>query len=177
MPQATPLPIRLHIVEFRQKGLTQSQISQRTSVSLSTVKTILRRHRQRGDEGLSPDYDRCGSQQLRSSPFIIRAFVCLRKWHPTYGYDQIFSQIKSKYPDLKLPDRRTVYNWWHRFNLVAKRSKPPKPEADWASKPHQTWQVDAKEEISIANGQKHCWLNVVDEYSGAPLSPPVFPPQ
>lgn len=40
---------------------------------------------------------------------------------------------------------------------------------------HETWQVDAKENMQLANGKNVCWLSVVDEKSGAIIGTIVFP--
>lgn len=40
---------------------------------------------------------------------------------------------------------------------------------------HNIWQVDAKEQITLSDGQKACYLSIVDEKSGAWLGSSVFP--
>src|SRR5205807_2244420 len=47
----------------------------------------------------------------------------------------------------------------------------------WASAPHETWQVDAAEDILLGDGTRACWLRVADEFTGAVLGTAVFPPR
>jgi transposase InsO family protein len=51
----------------------------------------------------------------------------------------------------------------------------PPPERTRASQPHQCWQVDACDQVRLANGQEVCWLRFVDEYTGAVLQTVVLP--
>lgn len=177
MPRPTPLAIRHTIVTLSEKGMSQSSIAVNTAVSLSTVKTILRRYRDRGKAGLQCDYSRCGPKEVLFNALVYRQYICLRKWHPRWGYDKITSMMIAKYADRKCPDRRTVYRWWKKVDLVPPRSQPPQSEGDWAQRTHQTWQVDAKEMMITKAEQRQCWLNVVDEFTGMVIDPPVFPPR
>src|SRR5262249_29502101 len=43
--------------------------------------------------------------------------------------------------------------------------------------PHAAWEVDAAEQMVLANGSEASWLRVVDECSGAFLQTRVFPPR
>ena len=49
-------------------------------------------------------------------------------------------------------------------------------QADRAAVPHDTWQMDASEQLRLGSGQGISWLRLVDEYSGAFLGTTVFPP-
>ena len=42
--------------------------------------------------------------------------------------------------------------------------------------PHQIWEVDAKERVRLASGQRVSWLAFTDEASGALLATPLSPP-
>lgn len=163
------------MVKLRQRGLTQLAIAAETHVSLSSVKNILKCHDKLGAAGLQTNYQQCGPSGIRSDALQVRQYCALKKWHPGYGYDKISSLLLAKYPTIKLVCRRSVYRWWHQRRLLPLRSQPPKPEKVWACRPHQVWQIDAKEMMQIAGEQRHCWLNVVDEYTGGVLDPPVFP--
>src|SRR5262249_3494228 len=52
----------------------------------------------------------------------------------------------------------------------------PATAAGRAAAPHDTWQMDAVEQLRTADGQGACWLRLVDEYTGAFLGTTVFPP-
>lgn len=177
MPRPIPLAVRHTIITLRESGTSQTSIATQTKVSLSTVKTILRRYRDRGKDGLKCDYNRCGPPEIRFDNLVYRQYVCLRKWHPGWGYDKITSLMIAKYGDRKHPDRRTVYRWWRKAGLVLPKSQPPKIKGSWAQQLHQTWQIDAKEKMKTQAEGLHCWLNVVDEYSGMVVDPPVFSPR
>jgi hypothetical protein len=51
----------------------------------------------------------------------------------------------------------------------------PKTKPRQAKNLHEGWQIDAKEEMRLADGSKSSWLNITDEYSGMVIDPPVFP--
>jgi hypothetical protein len=98
---------------LRQRGFSQPEIALKTGVSLSTTKSIIKRFNVEGKEGLKPQYDRCGQGGFRTNALLVRQYQAMRKWHPIWGHDKIASLILAKYPGTKLPDRRTVYRWWH----------------------------------------------------------------
>ena len=75
---------------------------------------------------------------------------------------------------MELPNVRTFYRWFHWNKQIRSKSKVPKQQAQWARHLHQGWQIDAKEEMQTLDGQKSCWLNIVDEHSGTVIDPPVF---
>lgn len=177
MPQPTSLSIRHTIITLRNGNCSQAEIAVKTGVSLGTVKTIIKRYREHGESGLTPSYDQCGQRGIVTDAFQVRCYLALRRWHPTWGYDKISSLVAAKYPTLKLADRRTVYRWWHQHRLVQLKSKPPKTEKKRATKPHQVWQIDAKEMMHTQADRPHCWLNIVDEFTGMVIDPPVFPPR
>lgn len=177
MPRPIPLAIRQTIVTLRQRGYSQPKIADQIDVSLSSVKTILRRFRDEGQAGLETRYHRCGQQQINFDQFTYRCYKALRIWHPGWGYDKISSIISNKYGTIQLPDRRTVYRWWKALGLVQSKTKPPRSAKAWAVKAHDIWQIDAKEMMHIDSDQPHCWLNIVDEFTGGVIDPPVFPPR
>ncbi|MVM42152.1 hypothetical protein GO730_38195 [Spirosoma sp. HMF3257] len=55
------------------------------------------------------------------------------------------------------------------------RSKPNRLQIGRATAVHNIWQVDAKEQLKLANGQPACYLTITEEYSGAWLDSLVFP--
>lgn len=175
MPIATAFPIRELVVTRYREGVAKSHIAKQLGLSRGTVTTLIKRYESGGQEGLVPNYAACGRRVDRSEDFIFRAYQCLKTWHPGYGYDRISSQISTKRPGLKLPDRRTVYRWWNAKGLVIKRLKTRGRSAPWTKELHEGWQVDAKEKMKLADGSRCCWLNIVDEGSGTVVDPPVFP--
>ncbi len=51
----------------------------------------------------------------------------------------------------------------------------PSTPTSRATAPHDTWQMDAVEQLRLGSGQGVRWLRLVDEYSGAFLGTTVFP--
>lgn len=170
----TPIAIRKLIIDLHIKGVSKSEISRRLEVSRTTVISLIKRFKDLGDAGLLPSYHRSGNRGLRFTSLLVRSYHCLKCWHPAWGYDKISSLIRIKHPDWRLPDRRTVYRWWNRAKLVTPRSKNIPPPRPWASTLHDGWQIDAKEAIKLATGQRCCWLNIIDERSGTVITPRVF---
>lgn len=175
MPRPLPLSTRQAIIALRQRHHSQPEIACQLEVSLSSVKSIIRRYAESGEAGLQPNYDNCGPHSPTTCARQVRMFCALKTWHPGWGYDKIGSLIQAKHPSMRLANRRTVYRWWHAKDLMRKRSKPPQSAKQWASSPHQIWQIDAKEMMLLKDNQRYCWLNIVDEHTGTVIDPPVFP--
>ena len=47
---------------------------------------------------------------------------------------------------------------------------PPLGSPRWAKSVHEVWQIDAKEKVLLANGERVCWLSIGDEKSRAALA-------
>lgn len=177
MPSATPLAVRQLVIDLFTAEVSKSEIARRLELSRSTVIAIIRRYEVNGESGLEPTYYNCGPSGPRTDAFLVRAYCCLKRWHSGWGYDRISSLIISKYNSMMLPDRRTVYRWWNTRGLVKSKAKGPPVDHPWAKTLHEGWQVDAKEKMTTADGERCCWFNIVDEASGTVVAPPVFPPQ
>ena len=106
---------------------------------------------------------------------IYRAARCLKAWHPGWGGGRIRGLLKQKYPGKALPHPRTIQRWFKDNGQIRVKTQLPEEDAHWANRVHEVRQIDAKEHLQLANGQKACWLNIEDEYSSAVLDPPVFP--
>lgn len=176
MPIAKSMALRQSIVACYKKGEKISTLSVKFSVSRKAIYSYINREKEFGEKGLIPNYQNCGKVRPTSSEFIFRAVRCLRCWHPSWGAEKIHAEIHQMRPDLKLPHHRTFNRWFHWNNQleVQPKSKMPKTTSKQANALHEIWQIDAKEEMRISNGTKHCWLNITDEYSGASIAPCVF---
>ena len=174
MPIAISTAKRLSIIEQYEKGKSLLQISKDEKISYATVHRLYHRYKEKGISGLTPHYNRCGSKQLKSSKLIVRAVRCLKTWHPSWGAGRIKTKILQKYPQAQLPSSRTLQRWFRNNGQNKPQSKPPQSARRWAKSVHDVWQIDAKEEVRLANGQKVCWLNITDEKSSAIIDPPVF---
>lgn len=77
-----------------------------------------------------------------------------------------------------MPAERTLNRWFRRAGLgPAPKGRRPASEARRAAAPHDVWQVDAAEEIALADGTRVSWVRVADEFTGAVLHTAVFPPR
>lgn len=168
--------IRHLIIEGRHSGKTLSELSALHGVSYTSVQQLCHRYNEEGKTGLKPRYSSCGRKRPdASSHFIYRAMLCYKCWHPTWGAGKIKAEILLLRPELSLPPLRTIQKWFCYAGLDKLRNRLPRQAKQWAKSAHEVWQIDAKEEMQIRDGTKNCWLNIKDEYTGAVLSPVVFP--
>lgn len=177
MPKAIDMALRQTIVSERQSGLTLAELAVKHQVGYTTVQRLCARYKQLGQAGLQPAYHRCGRTRPGPQDFIFRAVRCYKTWHPSWGAEKIRTEMLLLRPQLKVPPTRTIQQWFHYSNQAPKRDKLPRSDPRWAKATHQVWQIDAKEEMQTQDGVKNCWLNITDEFSGAILTPPVFPPE
>ena len=175
MPAALATSIRRRIVDAHLAGETLRSIAEREKLSYSSVRTYWRRYRQRGFEGLGPDYQNCGHRQ-RQNDLIYRAARYLKYLHRQWGAPLIRLKLNQRYGHL-VPGIRTLQRWFKKAHLKPMHSTIPKPERTWAQTPHEIWQIDAKEQLRLDDGSPACYLTVSDEHSGALLASPPFPPQ
>lgn len=176
MGTALPLPLRLQIVQQKSNGKNLRAIARETQLSYTTVRRIWKRYRAKGTEGLAPDYDKCNSAGPRCAPVIQRASLWLRRVHPDWGAAFIRLQLQNRYGEQRIPVERTLQRWFKAAGLCRRKSRFPLLKKTWAAAVHDTWQIDAKEKLHLASGQKVCYLTIVDEMSGALLRAWVFPP-
>ena len=80
---------------------------------------------------------------------------------------------KSKFPDsirLRALELRRSYP-----SLLSAKTHLPAVKTDWVNQPLLRVQVDAKERLQTMDEQPCCYLNFIDEYTGAALDAFVFP--
>lgn len=177
MPAAVPVPLREAIIDSHQGGESLGAIATRLELSYWTVRKLWRRYRTGGKAGLKPAYARCGSRRARRTDKVYRAAIWLKRGHPQWGGGLIRVVIEAKWPTVQVPSVRTVQRWFREAG-VARRARHHKragviPRAQAA---HETWEIDAKEQIKLASGEQVSWCLVTDERSGAVLAGEVFPP-
>lgn len=145
-------------------------------MSYSTVQSLCASYRDKGESGLLPAYCACGKKRRDArTDFVYRAVRCFKTWHPSWGAGKIRAEILLACPALGLPSIRSIERWFMYNGQNRRRKRPPQAEKQWAKSAHEVWQIDAKEELLSLDGQKNCWLNIKDEYTGAVIDPPVFP--
>ena len=174
MPRAISMAKRQAVIDQLVKGVSMTQIASSLGLSYGTVWGLCKRYRESGSDGLKPHYENCGNRQSQYEDLLHRSARCLKTWHRGWGGGRIRGLLKQKYPDKSIPPARTLQRWFKQNGQIKEKTKLPKEDNLWARRVHQVRQVDAKEHLKLANGQKACWLNIEDEYSSGVLDPPVF---
>lgn len=175
MGQAISLVNRQRTIELREQGESQQSICEVLGISLTSVKTICRRYRQRGLEGLTPDYCRCGRKQNLYAPEVVAEVLGQREQHPRWGAPRLHVSLSPPGKSSK-PAIRTMQRWFRKAGLYKPRRQANEPSIGRSVAPHNIWEVDAKEQLTLLDGSPACYLTIVDEKSGAWLEAPVFPP-
>ncbi len=170
-------PIREEIVRRCQQGVPLKTVAEELGLSYRTVRRLWRRYRQQALLGLEPAYARCGRRGLHFDRAMYQATVDLKGKHARWGSGLILLQLGEQFQGQILPSERTISRWLKGAGLQPMRGRRPKTaERRRGGQVHEVWQVDAKEQIVLGDGQGCCQLSVVDEASGAALGAVPFPP-
>lgn len=84
-------------------------------------------------------------------------------------------KLAQRYGEVGLPSSRQMQRWFRQRGLNEPRQRKGEPKAGKAEAVHDCWQVDAKERLVLAGGQRCSYLSVVDEHSGGSLGAVLFP--
>ena len=177
MPAPVPLPIRQALWNRHQQGASSTELAQAFGLAPRTVRGILRRGRELGSEGLVPG--RPGpATKARPEHAARTAALLLRRAHPTWGAGLIRVMLQRQGIE-PLPAVRTLQRWFAKAGLgPATPGRQPEAVKRWrATRPHETWQVDAAEDIALADGTRVSWLRIADVFTGAVLGTVIFPPR
>jgi transposase len=179
MGRAVSIPQRRVIFDRAQQGHRVEAIAADLGLPPETVRKLIRRFRTGGATAIAPGYDRCGSHQTRrADPELIGTATELRREHPTWGAGLIRVILAERYPGRALPSERALQRAFVRADLSpAPVGRRPAAAPRRATQPHETWQVDATEQMPLADGRQACWVRIVDECTGAVLATAVFPPR
>ena len=177
MPGAVPQPIREPIVTRRSAGESLIEIATTLEMPYRTVRGLWRRYRERGAEGLVPDYARCARPGPQFPVAVYEAALAMKREHPRWGAGMIGVQLPRAFPQGPLPRRRTLQEWFQKAGLSPGRSRRPASNPARGRVAHEVWQLDAKEEMLLADGSPSVSFSVVDEATGAALGVALFPPQ
>src|SRR5271165_3317420 len=163
MPAPVPLPIRQALWNRHQQGASSTELAQAFGLAPRTVRGILQRGRQLGSQGLAPRRPGPTTSSRPEHPARMPALL-LRREHPRWGAGLI---------------RVMLQRWFAKAGLgPAPQGRRPSMVKKWrATRPHETWQVDAAEDIALADGTRTSWLRIADEFTGAVLKTVVFPPR
>ena len=187
MGAAHSLLVRESILSHRKEGYSMLEISKKLSISYNSVRTLCHRYAARNPiesghkDALLPHYDQCGPQEKLYSPAVIEAALALKRLHPRWGAPRLRlpleTEMRSKESERAeaIPSIRTLERWFRENNLVKPKRQTGEPRIGRARAVHNIWEVDAKEQLELLDGQATCYLTMVDEKSGAWLASPVFP--
>lgn len=175
MPAALPVPLREQMVRLHEQGHLLVDIAQQLNVRYATLGCWWRRYKKEGTAGLKPRYDRCGRRGPRD-PAVQQAALALRREHPTWGAGRLRVELRQQFPDRPLPQVRAVQRWLRAAGLQPVRAQHPPVPRQRGRAVHEVWEVDAKEQIRLADGSGSSVLAAVDEASGALLEATPFPP-
>jgi len=173
MGKATSMAHRQQVVNLKKEGHSYEAISEQLSLSRSNVRDIWTRYRRQGEAGLATAYANCGPKSPKTPLRLRRAALWLKRQHPAWGTPRIHCGLRSRYGGAT-PSIRTLNRWYAAEGLVKPRGKDARERIGAARAVHNIWQVDAKENLVLADGQPACYLTIVDEKSGAWLASLVF---
>lgn len=177
MPAPIPVPVRQAILARSQKGESVASLAEAFQLSPRTVRHLVRRFADRGQQGLLPDYDRCATKKPPTDDATFQQAAKMRQQHPTWGGGLIRVLLREQGNDA-CPSERTLQRWFRQSSTPpAPPGRRPASDEQRARHPHDVWQMDAVDQLSLAGGQHASWLRVVDECSGAVLQTTIFPPR
>lgn len=177
MPRAVPVPLRELVLQRCQSGQDPTRVALDLGLKPDTVRHLVRRLRVEGPEALVPRYGRCGATQPTADPVLIAAALDLRRQHPHWGAGFLRVRLRPMFPDRALPCERTLQRHLAKAGLnPAPPGRRDGPRPRRATRPHDVWQLDAADQMSLASGEQVSWVRTVDEASGAVLATEVFPP-
>ncbi len=176
MTRAISYDRRVKILRDRAFGKTIAVVAAENLCSISAVKALLKRHKELGEACLVPAYGNCGkSARTHFSPPVMEAVMAYRE--RSFGAPYLNSQLGLLFPQERIPDTRTIQRMWKKKgNPRSKGHQKTVRRGPWSKKAGETWQIDGKEQVELADGSQVSWLNVADEASSAALQTTVFPP-
>lgn len=166
------------VVRRHLSGISMLQIASDGQMNYQTVRSIIKRYKTSGQDGLLPRYHQCGRIRSKDSEVSYRLVRMYKHFHPMWGVGYILMKIKARYPALCLRVSRVYERRLRSEHLLSMPRNPPMSSVtvvERAILPHDTWQIDAKEQITTLNGKPACYLTVTDEKTGGALEARVFP--
>jgi hypothetical protein len=172
--QAHHYQIRKEAIALWEAGEKKSEISRKLGISYHSLLDWIRRYQNEGESGLAPCYDQSGRHSEMSKEVEEKIKAC-RKTHEEWGGAYIRLNVGRTLPDSFIPGERQIQRVLVRAGLAKKSSKQPVVPAEWAKHVFERVQADAKERLRTKDGKECCYLNFIDEHSGAALDAFVFP--
>ena len=175
MGKPIPYDLRVKIVRDYECGRTQNAIALEIGCSKDAVKKLLRQYRQKGEAAFKADYSKCGKTARQHFSASIEAEVMRRKDElPGAGY--VYSVLREAHGEERIPTSRTIQRRWAQGGNPRAAIRRAQRSNTWTKEVHHTWQIDGKEQITLADGSEVSWVNIADEASSTVLHTEVFPP-
>ena len=173
--RAHTLHVRQEAITLWQSGQKKSIIARQLGVDYDTLLGWIKRYGQEGENGLGLRYNRSGRAPKESSVMVRGRCLQLAAEHTGWGAAYLRLHLEREFAGQVLVKARQIQRWIAQAGIRAKQTKLPVVEGDWAQRPLQRVQADAKERLQTADGKECCYLNFIDEHSGAALDAFVFP--
>lgn len=178
MGRAISVPERQVILQRTGRGDPANAIAEDLGLKPDTVRRLIIRFNQAGAAGINPDYSRCGTNQTRRADAdLLTTAMAMRCQHPTWGAGIIRVILAEQHPGLALPTSRTIQRAFAKAGLNPAPGGRRGGPGGRAERPHETWQIDAADQMKLAGTGQASWLRIVDECTGAVLETAVFPPR
>jgi len=175
MGKPIPYDLRVKLIRDYESGRSQSSIAAEIGYSKGAVKKILRQYRQKGEAALKADYSNCGKSTRQHFCADMEAEIMRRKDElPGAGY--VFSVLQETQSGARIPSTRSIQRRWAKAGNPRTPKQPPQASNTWTKEVHHTWQIDGKEQMTLADGSQVSWVNIADEASSTVLHTEVFPP-
>ena len=85
MPRPIPVPVRHAVWRRLLDGQEGPTIAAALGLAPRTVRQLIQRVRQGGQDAVMPSYDGCGAATPKPSEALVQAALGLRREHPTWG--------------------------------------------------------------------------------------------
>jgi hypothetical protein len=165
---------RRRLIELYESGKTVAESCRILEIGYAGAAKLIRRYRQEGEQALEVGFYRCG----KKSPYtqeIRDAISSAMQENNRLGAPIIRSRLLAGGLYAKVPHERTIQRWMTAQGVSIPRGRRPKQSKDYATQAHDTWQVDAKERVTTADGETHTYLSITDEATTTFLKGHVFP--
>lgn len=169
MGKALSRVLREDLIRLYKAGTSLTDICKTLSISYSVVRLHCKRYRENGESCLSNNYHNCGRRGCRIKPEIIETCLQLRRSR-FWGSRRILVELKELFRSEKLPSERSINLLLQQNKLTEPREVHNHPSIGRSTNVHNIWQVDAKEQCTLKDGSRACYLTITDEFSGAWLS-------
>lgn len=181
----TTVAERNRMVDLKLAGDSLPEIAEQTGWSFECVRKWWRRFRDggRGALGPSDQGDRQGGPMSTFPDGVRFAFLRIKKEHPGWGAAVARPRVarRLQVAEADLPCVSTIEKYWASFGdrlyQRHRRRRPPLKRERGAkpSHPHERWQADFKEWVSVEGLGKIDVLNIRDEATPVKIGSFVYP--